>query len=154
MWSRLKKQIAVEEAEIAELIAFHRELLDTGKQRSLTGIELSAAAAFLHSFYSGIENLFRRITIELDDELPRSGDWHRQLLRSMAQSTTHRPRVISDEFQQQLKEYLQFRHLFRNIYTFRLSWERMEPLVLGSERLAQALLAELSDFVEAMDHRQ
>ncbi len=97
MWSRLKKQIAVEEAELTELIEFHRELLDKGQEQALTGIEISAAAAFLHALYSGIENSFRRIAIELDDGISRSSDWHQTLLREMTRPTERRPQVISDE---------------------------------------------------------
>lgn len=36
-------------------------------------IELSALAATLHSFYTGIENLFKRVAVELDGQ-PAHGE--------------------------------------------------------------------------------
>ena len=125
MWPDLKEQIAVEEAEIRELLAFHRELLEICRMREPAGIELTASGAFLHALYSGIENICRRIAIELDGGLCKGGDWHRRLLRTMTQPTGDRPRVISDGLHDRLLGYLDFRHLFRNIYIFRMEWERM-----------------------------
>ena len=153
MWPRLKEQIAVEQAEIAELINYHRELLDKAQEASLAGIELSATAAFLHSLYSGIENFFRRVAVEIDGAMPRDESWHQTLLQSMAEATPARPRVISAELRDRLKPFLQFRHLFRNIYTFRMEWERMEPLVLSAEAVVGDLNQELASFVQAMDAR-
>ncbi len=151
MWSKLAKQIAVEEAELQELVEFHRELLEQGRRRPLVGIELSAAAAFLHSLYSGIENIFRRIAIELGDGVPQSRNWHQDLLQEMGHRSNARPAVLSGELQGRLKEYLQFRHLFRNLYAFRLEWERMEALVLDAERVLGDLMGDLGAFKEAMD---
>lgn len=146
MSAKLRGQIAVIQEELRELIEFHRELLDTCQTREPAGIELSALAAFLHSLYSGIENLFRRIAIEVDGGLPEGGDWHRRLLRSMAEPHAGRPTVISEELHNRLLAYLEFRHLFRNIYLFRLEWERMADLVLEAEDLVTMLNRELSLF--------
>lgn len=151
MWVRLEKQIEVQRAELAQNLSFHGELLETGRERPLAGIELSAAAAFLHSLYSGIENLFRRIVVELDGGMPSVGDRHQRLLDEMTRATSERPRVISDELQGRLKEYLQFRHLFRHIYAFRLEWERMGGLLLGAEQLVEDLEKELTVFTRTMN---
>lgn len=151
MWPELKEQIAVEQAEIRDLVAFHHELLGKCRRQKPAGIELSALGAFLHSLYSGIENLFRRVAIELDGRLPEGADWHRQLLREMAGATGRRPRVISEDLHDLLIQYLEFRHLFRNLYAFRLQWERMEALVLGAEGLVTALEGELAEFAKKME---
>ena len=50
-------------------------------------IELSALAAMLHSFYNGIENIFKRVTAELDDRLPGGEFWHRELMDCMTMPT-------------------------------------------------------------------
>lgn len=151
MWPDLEEQIAVEEAEIRELVAFHQELLAICRTRAPVGIELTASGAFLHALYSGIENICRRIAIELDGKVPKGGDWHRRLLRVMTQATVERPRVISDDLHSRLLGYLDFRHLFRNIYIFRMDWERMKDLVLGAENLVEDLLRELEGFIMTMN---
>ena len=115
------------------------------------GIELTASGAFLHALYSGIENIYRRIAIELDGGLPRGGDWHRQLLRSMTRPTEARPWAISDVLHDRLLGYLDFRHLFRNVYVFRLEWERMAELVLNAEAVVEELNRQLDSFIRRMD---
>ena len=50
-------------------------------------IELSALAAMLHSFYNGIENILKRIALELDDPMPGGESWHKELLDCMTLPT-------------------------------------------------------------------
>jgi hypothetical protein len=45
----------------------------------------------LHGFYTGIENVFKRIAIELDDQRPSGEAWHRRLLDSMCSPGPARP---------------------------------------------------------------
>lgn len=146
--------MAVVDAEIGELFGFYRDLLDESRQRPPQGTDLGALAAFLHSLYSGLENLFRRIAIELDGGVPTGGDWHRRLLAAMTTATENRPPVISDELHGRLLEYLDFRHLFRNLYVYRLQWERMEDLVLHADGTWGDLTNELTRFTERMEERQ
>lgn len=153
MWLDLKEQIAVEEQQLEELLEFNKPLLAASRTRELTGIELEAAAAFMHSLYTGIENIFRRTAIELDGAAPSGEAWHKRLLRSMVLATETRPRVISEELLLRLMEYLHFRHMFRHLYLFHLDWERMSPLVLGSERLVAEVKAEMAVFMASMDDR-
>lgn len=154
MWLDLKEQIIVEEQQLEQLLEFNKPLLAASRTRELTGIELQSAAAFLHSLYSGIENVFRRISIELDATPPSGEAWHKRLLRSMAFATETRPRVISEDLLLHLMEYLHFRHLFRNLYLFNLDWERMSPLVLGSEQLIADVRAEITVFMASMDNQE
>ena len=68
----------------------------------------------LHSFYNGVENIFKRIALELDGQLPNSRTWHRDLLNAMARPGPSRRAVISEELRDHLNEYLNFRHVFRS----------------------------------------
>ena len=89
-----------------------------------------------------MEKIFKRIAVYINSELPKSYDWHTGLLLQMARLTeTIKTAVISEELLEKLKEYLRFRHLFRNIYGFELKWERFKNLSLS----AQAVLNELKD---------
>jgi hypothetical protein len=71
VWPDLKDQISVEEAQLQHLLAVHQPLLDQVRSQAPSAIELSALAALLHSLYTGIENLFRRIAIEVDGGIDR-----------------------------------------------------------------------------------
>jgi len=89
-----------------------------------------AAGSILHDFYTGIEKIFQEIAKRLDGGLPKGERWHIELLESMAKSRETRPPVISDELKEQLKEYLGFRHLFRNIYGIELKWDKLKDLLI------------------------
>ena len=94
-----------------------------------TSARVRAAGSVIHDFYTGAEKIFRRIAIRMDQDLPTGEDWHVQLLHRMAVSVEEiRPAVIDGTLENQLEEYLRFRHLFRNIYGFDLKWERCQPL--------------------------
>jgi len=88
-----------------------------------------AAGSILHDFYTGIEKIFREIGIRMDKSLPKGENWHIELLKSMATPQKKRNTVISQELMEKLKEYLGFRHLFRNIYGMELEWDKLKILL-------------------------
>lgn len=151
MWPDLKEQIAVEESQLERLLAIHQPLLERSRTQPPNDIELSALAALLHSFYTGIENLLRRIAIEIDGGIDRGEGWHRRLLVQMGGSRESRPAVISGELLERLQPYLQFRHVFRSSYSFQLHWGKMQPLVLHCEETFGSLRAEIASFTSQMD---
>lgn len=115
-------------------------------------IELRAIGSILHDFYCGIENIFEKIAKVLDGELPTGHDWHYQLLNRMGiEIEDIRPKVISDELQSELKEYLRFRHIFRNVYSFVLKWEKIHPLVDELPNILNKFIQELNSFFDFLD---
>ena len=79
--------------------------------------DLMAMSGYLHHFYTGIEAIFERISRNIDGGPGKTGDWYRELLRSMTLELPKlRPRVISPELMEELDEYRRFRHLFRHVY--------------------------------------
>ncbi len=149
MWDRLRRQVALERQQLRRLLDIHRRLLDKCAAGPPDDIELSALASMLHSFYNGVENIFKRVAAELDGGPPTGEFWHRQLLDSMKLPGRSRSTVVSDELAERLDDYLQFRHLFRHAYTFDLRWESMKTLTLGCEETLAWLERELDRFLEA-----
>ena len=147
MWPELKEQLEVEQAQLRQLFEVHRPLLEKCRIQEPDAIELSALGAFLHSFYTGIENLFRRVTLELGSRMPQGEAWHQRILQEMMQADERRPTFISAELGEQLKMYLGFRHVFRQAYSFQLHWEKMAPLVLSCEETFARLQAEIAVFI-------
>ena len=93
---------------------------------------LAAAALDLHSFYVGLERLFELIAGEVDESQPTGPRWHRDLLAQMALDVTDvRPVVLSPDARAALVNYLEFRHVVRNVYTFNLRPARITELVRG-----------------------
>jgi len=113
-------------------------------------IQMRAAGSILHDFYCGIERLFERIAVHIDGDLPKGDNWHMELLSRMVHSLEGvREAVISQDLSTKLKEYLRFRHLFRNIYGFHLRWYRFKNLALSMF----SVLNELKDNFEALNDK-
>ena len=147
MWDRLRKQFEVEIEQLQRLLATHVPLLEQSKEAAPTEIELSALAAMLHSFYTGIENIFKRVALEVDKTVPRGEFWHRELLERVSHRNQFRPPVISPGLKEKLRDYLEFRHVFRQAYSFQLRWEKMRPLVSDCEQILHSLQNELEAFL-------
>jgi hypothetical protein len=143
---KLRKQVAVEFEQLDKLIEVHRPLLDKCKNAAPTDIELSALAAMMHSFYTGIENIFKRVTVEMDGGLPTGASWHRDLLDSMSEPSDVRGAVLSTELRHRLEEYLKFRHFFRQAYSFQFEWEKLSSLALGCESTLRRLEEQMHTF--------
>jgi hypothetical protein len=146
VWPDVEEQVAVEQAQIAELFVAYQAAISKSSQQEPDFIELSALAAMLHSFYTGIENIFKRIALEIDGNIPSGYASHSDLLAAMARSTSNRPPVISEELRVRLSAYLSFRHVFRHAYSFQLEWDKMRDLVQQSQVTWQQLQTELDRF--------
>jgi len=149
VWDSLREQVTLERGQLHRLFRVHLPLLEKCAVSPPNDIELSALAAMLHSFYNGVENIFKRVTLELGDRMPGGESWHKELLDGMTRPTGNRNPVLSPELGRRLKEYMEFRHVFRHAYTFDLRWDRMKTLVLGCAETLQLVEGELDRFFEA-----
>lgn len=149
MWDRLRKQAALERKALRRLLELYGPLLVEVAEREPSAVELSSLAAMLHSFYSGIENILKRIAMEVDNGMPEGEFWHRELLKRMTKPSQARPAAISEALWKILREYLGFRHMFRHAYTFDLRWEKMRPLVQDCQQTLALFEAELDAFLRA-----
>ena len=114
---------------------------------------LDSVAVNLHGFYNGVERIFASVAGEIDGGLPTGSNWHRELLRQMTlEVESLRPAVISLETAQSLEDYLRFRHLVRNLYTWNFEVDKMAGLVNGLPHALTQLerdLAKFGRFLEA-----
>ena len=62
-WDRFRKQQAAEREQLRRLLAGMQPLLIKCRDTVPNEIELAALAAMLHSFYTGLENIFKRAMI-------------------------------------------------------------------------------------------
>ena len=148
MWPETRDKVELELALLGRLADSHRALLLKARSVQPNTIELSALSAFLHALYTGIENIFKGVAVEIDASLPAGERWHADLLLRMAHTFGERGAVISADLCAELGKYMQFRHVVRHAYTFELRWTKMADLVLGCEPVLERLKAELKAFFE------
>jgi len=106
-----------------------RAVLAARKDDPNRDLFIDSAALNLHDCYSGFERLFEQIASSVDQSVPSSRDWHRDLLRQMTvEAPGLRPQVLSVDTVNALDEYRRFRHVVRNVYAFALDPERIGQL--------------------------
>ncbi len=148
-WDRFRKQQAAERAQLHRLLAGADPLLSKCRETPPSEIELSALAAVLHSFYNGVENIFKRVLVEIDRETVGGEAWHRDLLLRMTQAKPERPAVLSHDLHEVLLDYQGFRHFFRHAYAFDLDWQKMSPLVFRLNETLRQLEVAVDAFLAA-----
>jgi hypothetical protein len=147
---RIRNELPEIEHTLKRAVGGIKRAKETGDDYYLDGVALN-----LHSFYSGIERIFELIAVNVDDSRPEGENWHQTLLKQMAEEMTDvRPAVISDSVRLGFDEYRGFRHIVRNVYTYKFDSARIEKLTEKAGPLFARLREELqafADFLEASD---
>ncbi|HEX6387576.1 MAG TPA: hypothetical protein VF177_23150 [Anaerolineae bacterium] len=122
------------------------ELLKQARQTSDRAY-LEAAALYLHSFYSGVEQIFVEIARQVDEDVPAHENWHKVLVLQMAaEIPAVRPAVIGVATRHCLDEYRAFRHVVRNVYTFNVNPNRITDLAVSLQSCHEAVQQDLRNF--------
>ncbi len=93
-------------------------------QRSWDEIEVHAAATALHSIYTGMERCLLLMLKLRGESVPSGSHWHKQVLERSYECGT-----VDKDLWDRLKEYLAFRHMYRNAYGFMLDSDLLAPLI-------------------------
>lgn len=113
---------------------------------------LDSAALNLHDFYSGVERILLHIAGAIDRVVPTGNHWHQELLLQMRTDAKGlRPAALSEESLECLKEYLAFRHVVRNVYTFKFDLDRIDRLVDKLPACFELLTKQLNAFAEQLE---
>jgi predicted nucleotidyltransferase len=136
---RLKVQIQEELAGMERVVQAAERFLAAGPEQP-SELELAGLGKYVHDFYSGAERIWERISVALEEGLPRGERWHVELLEQMQREVEgRRPAVVDPALAAQLLKYLGFRHRFRHIYGEELEWDKLRPLVEGLAETLGAL---------------
>ena len=123
-------------------------------QRSDDDYYLDSVALNLHGFYGGLERVFELIVVTVDGSKPEGENWHQALLHQIkAEKPGLRPAVISESVCARLDPYRGFRHVVRNVYTFRFEPAKVEGLVDDLASLFLEVRAELEAFARFLEQR-
>jgi predicted nucleotidyltransferase len=141
-------QIQQQLRELNNLVQKNQQLLQKFN-RTQDEDYLGTIALNIHSFYTGIERIFKQIAQTFDGSVPDTPDWHRQLLRQMSSPViSKRSPVINLNTRYMLEDYCSFRHVIRNIYSFNLQPERVQKLAEDLPYCFDLLQQDLQSFTE------
>ncbi len=154
MSPELKEEVEMELAMLRQHLDAFASARSQATVRPPDTVAKAALGAMLHGFYGGVENLFKRIALHCDGGPPQGVGSHAALLALMAQARPTRPPAISGSLAADLREFMRFRHVFRNAYTNELRWRDMAGLVSACPNVLSRLQNEIGVFLksfEAMD---
>ena len=97
--------------------------------------------------YMGMENIFRRIALDVDLRIPDGSRWHKELLTQMSEPQAERQPVISKTTFENLQEFLAFQYLFIRFDTDELDYEKTEQKAKQITMLFENISAELDIFI-------
>jgi len=150
---RLAHRIGDELKEIAWVV----QRIETGWERVQQSNDdhyLDGVGLNLHGFYSGLERIFELIATRVDGTKPTGENWHQALLQQMTIEVPGiRPAVISQATYTQLDEYRGFRHVVRNVYTYRFDPAKIQRLVENAPGLFTQIRTELLAFATFLEQR-
>ena len=154
--STLIQRISNEQEKIKETvkkIAERLEKIKTVPNEYREEIETTIAKNLVDC-YRSVENIFKRIALDVDLRIPDGSRWHKELLAQMAEPQEERQPVISQETFELLQEYLEFRHVFNNIYGEELIYEKTEKNAKQVDELFNRLSEELEIFITFLEKQE
>ena len=144
---RIRQALTDLERVVSRAEQLRDKAIRTGDDGYWDGVALN-----LHGFYAGIESIFEDIAQVVDDNIPSGPDWHRRLLSQMTEEAPEtRPSVIAEETSNCLADYLGFRHIVRNVYTFNLRPTRLEELVVDLPACLELTTQDLNNFIAFLE---
>ncbi len=112
---------------------------------------LRIIGSILHDYYSTAENIFKAVAISIDKSSHQGDQWHKELLEQMMLDVPGlRVPVISNESAQKLSPYRSFRHVFRNVYGFELSFKKIKELLELLPDTSASFKKDLDNFIDRM----
>ena len=152
----LIQRISDERNKIEETIGKIAERLEKIKTAPAEYREeiVTTIAKNLADCYRGMENIFRRIALDVDLRMPDGSRWHKELLTQMAEPQAERPPVISQETFEILEELLAFRHVFNNIYGEELVYKQTERNAKQIDKLFNSFSKELDAFIVYLEKQE
>lgn len=149
---RLIIEIRDELSALAKVKAVLDEAQAQFAKRPPNPLEMGGIALNLHDFYNGVENLLRRVALGLGEGLPIGSDWHSRLLKNMALPIPQvRPKVIAEETQKELEEFLRFRHLVRHTYGHDLKWAEVRNRLNSLGPVYKDFVEDIEEFLSFLE---
>ena len=155
--SVLKAQIEDELANLDDLNGALNRRVDWLFEQKITDPYLvedifAALAMTLHDLYTGCERVLLRLISNIDGGIPKSSEWHREVLRqaTLAVPNVRGPILSNKETFDFLSELRGLRHVIRNVYVHRLKRENLLSLGKSAVQFYPRFKQEIENFMASL----
>ncbi len=153
--AELREEILIEldqmQTTVAEVEALRQDLTS----RVPSNREKTAAATFLAQFYSGVENILKRLSRFHGVPLPTGDTWHTDLFKRFCEpSLVPLPALFDTALAGQLAPFRRFRHVVFHGYGFQIEWERMQDGAAEVGPLFSAFKTRVLEHLDQLDTQQ
>jgi len=149
--TELREEIAIELDAMQTVVTELEQLNQDVAERLPTLREKTAAGAFLAQFYTGVENILKRICAFYGVPVPEGMQWHISLFKHFcAPAHSSLPVLFDDDLATRLAPFRNFRHAFAHAYGFQLHWERMRPGIAEVEVIFQRFQHVILTFLQSL----
>lgn len=115
---------------------------------SLSIKDKTAAGSFLAQFYSGIENILKRICKLRKVDLPKGELWHSELFKMFCSPAYENLPLLFDEYlQTELSAYRRFLHRIYHGYSLFLDWDTMKIGIENVEKVFEMFRTNVETFL-------
>ena len=140
-------EIEMIESTLQELSALLRDI--SGKDPSMR--EKIAAAAFIAQFYSGIENILKRISHYYSVTLPTGDTWHIDLFKRFCEPPYNPlPALFDESLALAMAPYRKFRHVVYHSYVFQIYWNRLQEGIGATEDVYLRFKSRLNEYLKTV----
>lgn len=148
----LHKEINIE-LELIETILKELSQLKTdfaGREPSVR--DKTAAATFMAQFYSGVENILKRISRFHNISLPIGDTWHIDLFKRFCEpSYKPLPALFDESLATAMAPFRKFRHVVFHGYGSQLDWSRMKEGLSNIDDVYAKFKANLFDYLSKIE---
>lgn len=150
--ARVAARIREETERLREVVQALRDATERWGTEPQDRLHVHWVGGLLHDFYTGLEKAFSEVSPELNGVEAGDQAWHRALLHTMTLDLPgFRPPVIRHELEAALVELLKFRHVYRNLYSFELRWDRVRALAVDALAVWPEIEHDVLAFTAALD---
>ena len=136
--NRYLVEVELELDNLTVLVAEINKVLIDPQHEEADIIPKTATASFMAQYYSGIENILKRITKYFNIPLPKTESWHYELFTFFCDPPYLSLPVLFDaEIKIEINELRKFRHRVHHGYSFTLEWS---DLLIGANSVLKTFV--------------
>lgn len=118
------------------------------ENKDVNNYDKAAVALLLSQFYNGVENILKRILNFFSIKIPKSDDYHIEIINNFKIGHNNLPIIFTDENIEGFTILRRFRHYVFYGYSFTLDWDRLKLAIILLPKIYNSFKNNLFIFLE------